>query len=284
MQNYNNLFLLLWISVFPLLNPTSAVAQTATDTANVFHSGNLLETIGGDFLHVFSSPLRLTTGDGLRLLTFTAVTASLINFVDDPFDEEYAKESHHSILYPFKQLAEVGKIYDDISPLYFTAGVSGAALAGGLVLKDKKLVTTGRLVLESAIMTQMVTGWAKGVFGRSRPHTDRGAKHFDLFKFSNNQDFKSMPSGHVSSIFSTVTVLTKQYDAWWVKIPAYTFAVAVAFQRMNSRNHWFADTVAGGALGYGVGSTLMSRYSRQSQHSSFKPDLQKNRLGLMVAF
>jgi hypothetical protein len=109
-------------------------------------------------------------------LTFTAVTASVINFVDAPFDEEYAKENHHGILYPFKQLAEVGKIYDDISPLYFTASVSGAALAGGLVLKDKKLVTTGRLVLESAIMTQMVTGWAKGIFGRSRPHTDLGAK------------------------------------------------------------------------------------------------------------
>jgi membrane-associated phospholipid phosphatase len=244
----------------------------------------LLKTIGGDFLYVFSSPLRLTKSDGLRLLTFTAVTGGLVSFGDDHFDEEYAKENHHSILYPFKQLAEVGKIYDDISPDYFIAGVAGAALIGGLAFKDRKLVTTGRLVLESAVMTQILTGWAKGVFGRSRPYTDRGAKHFDLFKFSKNGDFKSMPSGHVSSIFSTVTVLTKQHEVWWVEIPAYTFAVAVAFQRMNSRNHWFSDTVVGGALGYWVGSTLVNRYSRQSRLSSFTPYLQKNRLGLIVTF
>jgi membrane-associated phospholipid phosphatase len=270
--------------VFPLLNPNTAVAQTATDTAKVFHSENLIKAIGGDFLHVFSSPLHLTKNGGLRFFTFTAVTGGVVNFVDDPFDEEYAKESHHGILYPFKRLAEVGKIYDDISPDYFIAGVSGAALIGGLAFKDGKLVTTGRLVLESAVMTQILTGWVKGVFGRSRPHTDLGAKHFDLFKFSKSEDFKSMPSGHVSSIFSTMTVLAKQYDAWWVEIPAYTFAISVAFQRMNSRNHWFSDTVVGGALGYWVGCTLVNRYSRQSQHSSFAPYLQRNRLGLIVTF
>ncbi|MDZ7359380.1 MAG: phosphatase PAP2 family protein [candidate division KSB1 bacterium] len=284
MKKYKSLSLLLWMSVFPLPNPNPAVAQTAADTSEVFHSENLLKTIGGDFLHVFSSPLRLTKNDGLRLLTFSAVAGGLVGFGDDHFDEEYAKESHHGILYPFKQLAEVGQIYDDVSPVYFTAGVSGAALVGGLILKDRKLVTTGRLVLEAAVMTQILTGWAKGVFGRPRPYTDRGAKHFDLFKFSNNEDFKSLPSGHVSSVFSTMTVLTKQYEVWWVEIPAYTIAVAVAFQRMNSRNHWFSDTVVGGALGYCVGSTLMNRYSRQLQHSSFTPDLQKNRLGLMVTF
>lgn len=276
--------MLLWMIVFPLLKLNPAVAQTATDTAKVFHSENLLKTIGDDFLHVFSSPLRLTTSGGLRLLTFSAVTGGLIRFVDDPFDEEYAKESQHGILYPFRRLAEAGKIYDDISSIYFTAGVSGAALVGGMAFKDEKLVTTGRLVLESAVMTQILTGWTKGVFGRSRPYTDRGAKHFDLFKFSKNEDFKSMPSGHVSSIFSTMTVLAKQYDEWWVEIPAYTFGVSVAFQRMNSRNHWFSDTVVGGALGYWVGSTLVNRYSRQSQHSSFTPYLQKNRLGLIVTF
>ena len=270
--------------MIPVLNPNSAVAQTSTNTAEAFHSENLLKTIGGDFLYVFSSPLRLTTSGGLRLVTFTAATAGLVSFVDDPFDEEYARENDHSFLYPFKRLAEVGKIYDDISPVYFTVGVSGAAVVGGLALKKEKLVTTGRLVLESAVMTQILTGTAKGVFGRSRPRTDRGAKQFDFFKFSKNEDFKSMPSGHVSSIFSTVTVLTKQYDEWWVKIPAYTFAVAVAFQRMNSRNHWFSDTVVGGTLGYGVGSTLMNRYSRQSSHSSFTPYLQKNRLGVIMKF
>jgi hypothetical protein len=167
---------LLWMCMIPVLNPTPGIAQTAADTANVFHSDNLLKAIGGDFLYVFSSPLRLTTSDGLRLIALTAATGGLVSFVDDPFDEEYARENRHSILYPFKRLAEVGQIYDDISPVYFTVGVSGAALAGGLAFKDEKLFTTGRLVFESAVMTQILTATAKGVFGRSRPHTDLGAK------------------------------------------------------------------------------------------------------------
>jgi hypothetical protein len=250
MQNYKNFSLLLWMSVVPMLNPSFTMAQTATDTARVFHSDNLIRSIGGDFLYVFSAPQRLSKKDGFHLFAFAATTTALVGVVDDPFDEEYARESHHGILYPFRRLAEAGKIYDDVSPVYFTAGVSAATLVGGLVFKDKKLLTTGRLLVESTVMTQILTGLTKGVSGRSRPYTDRGAKHFDFLKFSKNEDFKSMPSGHVSSIFSTMIVLTKQYDDWWVKIPAYTFAVAVAFQRMNSRNHWFGCRRRAGILGW----------------------------------
>jgi membrane-associated phospholipid phosphatase len=93
-----------------------------------------------------------------------------------------------------------------------------------------------------------------------------------------------LPSGHVSSAFSLVTVLAKQYDSWWIEIPAYTVGVAVAFQRMESRSHWGADVMVGGALGYWVGSTLVNRYKQPSKGSSVNPYMMGNRVGLIVEF
>jgi membrane-associated phospholipid phosphatase len=92
-----------------------------------------------------------------------------------------------------------------------------------------------------------------------------------------------LPSGHVSSAFSIMTVLARQYDSWWIEIPAYAVGVAVAFQRMESRSHWGADVIVGGGIGYWVGSTLVSRY-KQPSRSSISPYFGENRIGLIVEF
>ena len=62
-----------------------------------------------------------------------------------------------------------------------------------------------------------------------------------------------------------MTVLAKRYDRWWIKFPAYTVAVSVGLQRIDSRNHWGADVVVGGAIGYWVGSTLVNKCHRPSK-------------------
>jgi hypothetical protein len=69
-----------------------------------------------------------------------------------------------------------------------------------------------------------------------------------------------------------------------MEIPAYTVGVAVAFQRMESRSHWGADVIVGGALGYWVGSTLVNRYKQPSKSSSVNPYMMGNRVGLIVEF
>jgi membrane-associated phospholipid phosphatase len=283
MRKNRTLEILLSITTTMFCNSASSLAQTANGAKPARPSNGFIKNVGSDVAHVFSSPFHLSGRGGLRLLAFAALTVGTIAFVDEPFDEEYAKEGH-SAFYVAHELAEIGQFYDDVSPLNFAIGLSAATLAGGLLSKDKKLLTTTRLLVESAVLTQLFTSVSKGVLGRSRPYTDRGSTDFNFFKFSSADEFQSMPSGHVSSVFAIMTVMAKQYDYWWVEIPAYTFCGAVAFQRMESRNHWFSDTIVGGALGYWVASTLVSHNRGTAANSSFHPYWLGNRVGAVLSF
>jgi len=269
---------------FIFLCSQTGLAQNATSSSSPqMPASGFFQTVGGDIGYVFASPFHLSRRSGLHLLAFTALTLGTIAYVDEPFDEEYAKEGHDAF-YVAHKLAQIGQFYDDVSPIAFAAGLSATTLAAGLISKDKKLLTTTRLMVESSIMTLILTETFKGVMGRSRPYTDRGAHDFNFFKFSSDQGFQSMPSGHVSSAFAIMTVMAKQYDHWWVEIPAYTFCAGVAFQRMESRSHWLSDTIVGGGLGYWVGSTLVRHSAGVTEKSLFRPYWLGNRLSVTVSF
>ena len=120
--------------------------------------------------------------------------------------------------------------------------------------------------------------------GRSRPYTGAGTTEFEPFKFRSTTDSRSFPSGHTTSAFAMMTVLAKQYDHLWIKIPAYTIAVSVAMQRIESRNHWGADIVVGGVIGYSVGNALVNRYRQPSKSWSASPYIFGNRVGVIVGF
>ena len=94
----------------------------------------------------------------------------------------------------------------------------------------------------------------------------------------------SMPSGHTSSIFAMMTVLAKQYTKWYIKIPAYTFAFSVAFQRMNSMKHWGSDLILGGTLGYLIGSAIYNRYRSKEESFFILPVINDKSIGLAVHF
>jgi membrane-associated phospholipid phosphatase len=239
-------------------------------------------TVGGDVLHVLTSPLRLTQNDGLQLLVFTATTTTFVTFLDKRIDGDFIERDDFHVK-PAIALAKIGDGYDEfISRNYLRIGLPVTMLAGGLVFKDKKLLLTTRLMVESFFITGKITMIGKGVFGRARPYAGEGPLDFSWFKFNARQERRSLPSGHVSSAFSIMTVLAKQYDSWWIKIPAYTVGVATAFQRMESRNHWGADVILGGAIGYGVGSALVNRYKQPSKSSTVNPYIMGNRVGLII--
>ncbi len=241
-------------------------------------------TVGGDVLHVFSSPLRLKQKGSLKLLALTAITTISVTCLDRDIDDDFS-EREDFFVKPAIGLAKIGDGYDKfISNKYMLAGLPVTMLAGGLIFKDKKLIQTSRLMVESFIITGKITMIGKGFFGRARPYTGEGPLNFSWLKFNTKQERRSLPSGHVSSAFSIITVLAKQYDSWWMEIPAYTVGVAVAFQRMETRSHWGADVVVGGALGYWVGSTLVSRYKQPTKSSSVNPYMMGNRVGLIVEF
>lgn len=220
----------------------------------------------------------------MQLFAFTAFTTASVVWLDRDLDDDFI-EREDFLVKPAIGLAKIGDGYDKLlANKLMLAGLPVGMLAGGLIFNDKKLILTSRLMVESFFITGKITMIGKGMFGRARPYTGEGPLEFAWLKFNSRQERRSLPSGHVSSAFSIVTVLAKQYDSWWMEIPAYTVGVAVAFQRMESRSHWGADVIVGAALGYYVGNTLVSRYKQPSKNSSINPYMMGNRVGLIVAF
>jgi membrane-associated phospholipid phosphatase len=70
---------------------------------------------------------------------------------------------------------------------------------------------------------------------------------------SNNQSF---PSGHSSNAFALATVAERHYG-WKVGVPAYALAAAIGYARVVRDKHYLSDSVAGAALGYIVGRTVV---------------------------
>lgn len=59
---------------------------------------------------------------------------------------------------------------------------------------------------------------------------------------------QSFPSGHTSMAFAGAEFIRKEYGGYW-GIPAYLAASYVGWSRVESRNHWTVDVLAGAAIG-----------------------------------
>ncbi len=261
---------------------TTGHAQGLQASQNQRSFKSLASKASSDVLYIFAAPSRLSSRSGLKLLALTGVTTGFMTILDQNIDDDFSEGDFY--VKPGIGLAKIGDVYDRISSKYVLAGLSASMLTGGLIFKDKKLLETTRLMVESYLISGAIAQLGKRVFGRARPYTGEGPSKFEPFKFRGARDRRSFPSGHATSAFSMMTVLAKQYDQWWIKIPAYSVAISVAMQRMDSRNHWGADVIVGGAIGYSVGSALVNRYKQQSNRVSMNPYILRNRVGIMFIF
>ncbi len=122
-------------------------------------------------------------------------------------------------------------------------------------------IKSGALTLAAdAVLTRAVN--------RSRPDANLGATHFGpLGKGSTNSGF---PSTHMGAAFALVTPFAQDYDAPWL----YAIAGATAFGRLQERQHFVSDVVAGSLLGYLTGSLLLDqqRNKRKGPSITISPD------------
>ncbi|MBS1537837.1 MAG: phosphatase PAP2 family protein [Bacteroidetes bacterium] len=139
---------------------------------------------------------------------------------------------------------------------YSIVGVAGGLYAGGLLFGSEEVRTTGRLVAEGLIVSGLVNGTLKVLFGRARPYMNTGSTNFQWLESSN--DFQSFPSGHTTVAFTISTVLASQINRWWATIPLYGLAAATGYSRMYHDKHWASDVFLGAAIGYLSGKLIVS--------------------------
>ena len=133
------------------------------------------------------------------------------------------------------------------------------ALGAGLLytgIGGQPAASTAETALKAAGYTLAANLATRYVVGRARPIDEQGSFSFSGF---NSQAAQSgFPSNHMAIAFAVVTPFAQQHDMPWL----YVAAGATAFGRVQKRDHWASDTVAGAFMGYAIGSLLSDQQNR----------------------
>jgi hypothetical protein len=136
--------------------------------------------------------------------------------------------------------------------------LAGAA-AGAVAFGDARMQNMGLISLESIAGAAAVSMATKRIVGRARPSEGLGP-----WSRTADRSNASFPSNHSTVAFAAVTPFAQEYDAPWL----YGLAAASSMGRTAGRQHWVSDVVAGGVLGYAMGSWLWQA-QRSNTGSSF---------------
>lgn len=177
------------------------------------------------------------------LLAGGAVLASVA--LDKPVDRFVSKHQGARALDAWGNVGQA-------MPVALAAG-AGAAVAFG----DSRMQNMGIISLQSIAASAGVSMVTKRIARRERPDEDTcgcSAKRSDY----------SFPSNHAAVAFAAVTPFAQEYDAPWL----YGLAAVSSMGRAADRKHWVSDVVAGGVLGYAIGSWLWQA-QRDDSRSQF---------------
>ncbi len=126
--------------------------------------------------------------------------------------------------------------------------------------------TTAWTAIKSAAFTVSAETLGKVASNRARPEAGLGAAHFDPFgKGSANSSF---PSIHMGAAFALVTPFAQDYDAPWL----YAIAGATAFGRIQQRQHFASDVVAGSLIGYATGTLFLNQQHKNQRGPKIEID------------
>jgi membrane-associated phospholipid phosphatase len=135
-------------------------------------------------------------------------------------------------------------ISKSVYPLSVAVPIS--LLGSGLIKKDKNLQRKGLASLASLTISMGTTYSLKKIINRDRPYITY--PNIQPYYIENNPAF---PSGHTTAAFSTATSLSLTFKKWYVVVPAYTWAGAVAYSRLHLGVHYPSDVLAGAVIGAG---------------------------------
>jgi membrane-associated phospholipid phosphatase len=139
--------------------------------------------------------------------------------------------------------------------------LSGALLAGGALFNHENMRETGREALEAGLVALVLDGAIlKRIVGRERPAVSNGRTVF--VPGSSNDSF---PSGHATEAFAIASVISARSKSWPIPVVAYGLATIVAMDRINTRNHYASDVVAGALIGSSIGHFIVNRHGEQEK-------------------
>ncbi len=139
-------------------------------------------------------------------------------------------------------------------------------LATGLIKNDYRAIHTSIEIGESILTLGVMTQGLKRVFGRQSPNrSTQNGGYWEWFPnlktyMKNTSSYDAMPSGHMATLASTVTVIATNYpEVRWIKPVGYSMIGLMCFEMMNSGVHWASDYPLGFLIGYSVAKVSSNR-------------------------
>ena len=127
---------------------------------------------------------------------------------------------------------------------------SGLAFTG---IAGEGAQSTGETSLKAAALTLVGNLGLRYLVGRARPYENLGPTEFNGLRRDALKS--SFASNHTAVAFALATPFAQQHNMPWL----YGVAAATALGRVQKREHWVSDTVAGALLGYAIGSLLVDQ-------------------------
>jgi hypothetical protein len=188
---------------------------------------------------------RIFSKDNIPLAAIGFGTAALALTIDHRVSDHYKTETTLS--------SSMMKIANQAGKGYWEIGL-GAALAGtGELIKDKRMADAGIVSLEAFIINGAATEGLKLATKRKRP---------------NQGNTMSFPAGHASVTAAFSASISEMYD--WdprLSVPLYLATAVVGFSRIQAREHYPSDVIAGITLGTLVGVSV-GRYHKEGDEKS----------------
>jgi membrane-associated phospholipid phosphatase len=121
-------------------------------------------------------------------------------------------------------------------------------------------ILTGEAVLDGVVVEQGL----KLALWQERPSQDTARGRF--FQSIAGID-SSFPSAHTLIAFSAASALAAEYPSRWAQFALYSAATGVGLTRVLGQEHFPADVLVGGAVGWLIGHNVVRRhYHSLSEH------------------
>lgn len=258
--------------------PDATVKRVTMDSpADPDRFGHLPQLLWDDTTHLVTAPSRWDGSDWLTVGVSAAAvvgTGLLLDHSGERFMSDHATPSWDRAAKAIQNLGGSPSIV-----------IAGGTYLAGVAFKDPEVRATGVDTMVTMGLSQLLlTIPIKVAAGRARPSADLGTH--DFHPFNGGQSF---PSGHTTQAFALASVISEHADQTWVSCVSYGLAGLVGASRMEQRQHFMSDVVAGGLIGTFVGKAVVS-YNQKARTEagskvalSFSPTLQPGGYGFSVA-
>ena len=151
--------------------------------------------------------------------------------------------------------------------------ISMGMLTHGAIKNDYRSLSTASQIMQANITVGITTQILKRITGRESPFasSQSGGKWSPLTSPQTYQKnvahYDAFPSGHMTTVMSTITVLAMNYpEKKWIRPVGYTVMMIVGFSMVNNGVHWMSDYPLAIGIGYVVGKVTvkMNRFLKES--------------------